>query len=694
VASFEVDERDCAFELPMGTLERASGPYRIEVSVERRGQAGGSPRLVPACRTEAFWTPPEPPAAVEGISVGREPTEHELCVSWSPPSDDGGSPVSEYQVRLIPQHAPVAVGRTRTSVSRSCLAVKVSVQVTPKNGCLHTFTGLAPGRLYEVEVRAMSAAGFLGAPASIPASTLVAAPSAPTALIAHVLPDDVGKAASAADDAPEDDVQTVRIEFSAPLEDGGRPLECYYIYATVERSTAVGVEDCELDIDVDALSTGRAGLRPRPLCMVPASEAAAPGPATPGCRCSCDVPASPNNTYTFAVVPFNGIRTGEAGDPAPSVCVPPRPPPAVRRPPEASRIEGGAAAELHWVSPTQAGGLPLTSFRIGILPMESRIVAHQQRFSPMDIQREVVISVSAAEEAARDCRGGTDWQQPAASGASEQVSFAARVGDLEADTCYRFVLAAINAAGTGLWSAPSRPAWTLTYLDVRQGECKVPRWIQECAKAPPNEQLRAGPRGQWIERGVREEEVAKIEPAFATSGVRGCSNIWADGGSNSVRPDFEPGPWTAAQVHRATALELGRGPAGLDLEALCNSAAAFAAATEAPASGAANENVGFGGRVRGGKRTGAAKARAPLRELDLNRGLAAARATPGGGAVQEKWPQTPSKDYGAAAVASVVTVQLDGSPARSQGLLSEGQDAENAGGYARCRCCQVMLNGC
>jgi len=107
------------------------------------------------------------------------------------------------------------------------------------------------------------------------------------------------------------------------------------------------------------------------------------------------------------------------------------------------------------------GGLPLLSFKIGILgpSTDGGACSTQDPNLSSDVQREVTVTRSAAMEAANDRRSGVVWVPATAPGPQEAI-YGARVEGLQADAKYCFVLAASNAVGTGRWSRPSSPVWT------------------------------------------------------------------------------------------------------------------------------------------------------------------------------------------------------------------------------------------
>jgi len=491
IASFEADGDATSLQLPFGTLRRASGPYTIEVT---RCPLDGSSSSFTGV-SEPFWTQPEAPGPVLGPELLRETTESEVSIRWGPPIDDGGSPVEEYEVVLVPVSRQVLQPEpSEEQATNEQSSSNVNLWVSSKQPCLRTFSGLPPGRHFRAEVRAMSAAGLVGPSACVEASTLVDAPGAPTALAARILgPSEAATAVPCnRSEIVKEDVDMVSIEFFAPLQDGGRPLESFFVYASVEQDAAE--EDVQQDpllaeINVEDLDLGRPGLRPLPLCILSAASAASPGDAIPGCRCSCTLALELNQVYTFSIVPFNGSRTGKAGEPAPRVRVPAKPPPPLDEAPQARRVDEGQAAELHWRGLRISGGLPVLSFTIGVLAMEGARSGGRRgcgQGAAFAVEHEVVVDAAAATENVHTGRSDAGFSDDVCTEPltlqtqrPQQTMFRTQVDGLEANVCYRFALAVTTALGTSPWSPPSRPAWTLAYLDVRQGECRVPPWLQD-----------------------------------------------------------------------------------------------------------------------------------------------------------------------------------------------------------------------
>ena len=133
------------------------------------------------------------------LGVGATPADGGLVVTWSPPTDTGGTPITSYVIDLF---AGSSWQLGAASVTGSTLSTTVS--------------GLTNGSTYRVRVTAVNAQG--SSPASGEVSGVPAAPaSVPTALAAAPLASGV-----------------VRVTWSTPASDGGYPITGY----RVERATS------------------------------------------------------------------------------------------------------------------------------------------------------------------------------------------------------------------------------------------------------------------------------------------------------------------------------------------------------------------------------------------------------------------------------------------------------------------------
>ena len=150
-------------------------------------------------------TPPEAPPGLTAMAQG--PTQIDL--SWSAPSDDGGAPITAYHLRHIESGA--------AEKSDTNWTVKEDVWTTGSGSLQYTLTGLTGGTQYDVQVRAVNAAGASAWSATVTGTTTSAVvPGAPTGLTAAVA---AGKA-------------QVVLSWIAPTDTGGAPITGYKIEAS------------------------------------------------------------------------------------------------------------------------------------------------------------------------------------------------------------------------------------------------------------------------------------------------------------------------------------------------------------------------------------------------------------------------------------------------------------------------------
>ncbi|MDQ1444150.1 MAG: hypothetical protein QOI20_614 [Acidimicrobiaceae bacterium] len=143
------------------------------------------------------------PSTVPGAPTitSMTPGDQELTVTWNPPADTGGSPITGFTVTATPQGGGAAVDATPAPGASATSA---------------TITGLTNGVTYDVTVKAVNANGPGPASAAVPGT-----PSATT-----TVPDPpVINAATPGDG-------TATIDFSAPINNGGLPVDFYRVTAT------------------------------------------------------------------------------------------------------------------------------------------------------------------------------------------------------------------------------------------------------------------------------------------------------------------------------------------------------------------------------------------------------------------------------------------------------------------------------
>ena len=156
------------------------------------------------------YTPPDAPTGL--TATAQRPTR--ITVSWSAPSEDGGAPVTAYDLRYIETGAPDKSDANWTEVP--------GVWTTGSDPLQYVLTGLAGGTQYDLQVRAVNVAGESEWSATISETTAPpVVPEAPTGLRALAV---AGKA-------------EVVLTWTAPANDGGAPITGYKIESSDDGST-------------------------------------------------------------------------------------------------------------------------------------------------------------------------------------------------------------------------------------------------------------------------------------------------------------------------------------------------------------------------------------------------------------------------------------------------------------------------
>ena len=146
--------------------------------------------------------PPAPPGAPTAMAQG--PTQ--INLSWSAPSADGGPTITAYDLRHIEAEA--------SDKSDDNWAVKEDVWTTGSGPLEHALTGLTGSTQYDVQVRAVNAAGESEWSATVTETTAPPVePDAPTELTARLAS---GEA-------------RVVLSWTAPANTGGAPITGYKI---------------------------------------------------------------------------------------------------------------------------------------------------------------------------------------------------------------------------------------------------------------------------------------------------------------------------------------------------------------------------------------------------------------------------------------------------------------------------------
>lgn len=355
-------------------------------------------------------------------------------VRWTPPADDGGSPVTGYSVTAHRDGDAVIGTSTGTGAATSVVVPHLV------NGASYTFTVVATNALGHGPTSQHSAA-VTPVPATAPGAPVVGTP------------------------VPGNG--TLRLAWSAPADDGGAPVQAYRVrlyrgvvelssWTTVVPNGSVAglANGAEHTISVTATNAAGTG----PAASVRATPRTVPGPArigtpssapgaavvrwapptsnggspllsygirvyrgaalvkvvyAPGAATSTTVPGLLNGSaHTFVVAANNAAGAGPAS--ARSAAVVPRNRPS---PPRIAWVNPGrSSATVRW-SPPHNGGSPLTAY-----------VVRAYRGSTM------VRSVSVG--------AGTTLYA---------------LGGLTPGTAHTFTVTAVNAVGWGPASSPSRP---------------------------------------------------------------------------------------------------------------------------------------------------------------------------------------------------------------------------------------------
>ncbi len=178
----------------------AATTYRLNVQPQNKIGTDGSLKLISVTTSGA--TIPGPPASLTATVAG--PTT--INLSWDPPIETGGSPITGYIVRVFPVN------------SLSTLYTKT----TEPSVRSHTITGLTAATTYRLNVQPQNKIGTDGSLKLIQATTdALTAPAAPTGLTATAS----GRS-------------TINLSWMAPSDNGGAAITGYRIESRLRSETS------------------------------------------------------------------------------------------------------------------------------------------------------------------------------------------------------------------------------------------------------------------------------------------------------------------------------------------------------------------------------------------------------------------------------------------------------------------------
>lgn len=202
----------------------------VYISVLARTEAGSSPESTPRIKVRLIGSATEP------LAVAGSARPEGIAVSWRPPLNDGGRPITHYK-------ATAFTSPTGGQAVNSCVASAKGQQAKPigagdvdRLGC--TITRLKPNSIYYLEVGAFTEHGVTNTTARTAVRVRQGLPLAPREVSG--LPE--GK--------------HIDVAWILPASDGGRPIIEYRVQARVEATDEKAAASCTQDRkrDVSAYS--------------------------------------------------------------------------------------------------------------------------------------------------------------------------------------------------------------------------------------------------------------------------------------------------------------------------------------------------------------------------------------------------------------------------------------------------------
>ncbi|BDA40522.1 probable fibronectin type-III domain-containing protein 3a [Coccomyxa sp. Obi] len=259
-----------------------------------------------------------------------------VSLSWTPPEDDGGSPVTKYEVEMEP--------KSKAAIDGGMDKEYVTVYQGEAAAC--TVSGLRAGCIYRVRVRARNDSGY--SPYSQPTDVGTAAdvpgqPSAPAAAsrTAH----------------------TLSVTWEPPAHDGGSPVLSYRL------------ELCRVGPTEGWNCGASKGKQKRE--EVFSSVLLEDG----GLGCHADIDSlDPGNEYLLRVIANNSLGSSPASAVG-RVCTKAAPPVPPDPPQMGMQAATANALQLAWSEPW-GNGAPITSYTLEMAPADALVSQSQDPFTP------------------------------------------------------------------------------------------------------------------------------------------------------------------------------------------------------------------------------------------------------------------------------------------------------------------------
>ena len=255
----------------------------------------GNPSDVADATTTTTTSAPDPPTGLTATAQG----EDQIDLSWTAPSDDGGSPITGYRIE-----------RSDDGTTGSWIDL---VANTGSTGTTHTDSRLRRGTTRYYRVSAINAVGP-GDPSNVDSATTLDVPGSPTGLTATAQGED-----------------QIDLSWTAPSNDGGSPITGYRIEMSDDGTTGSWT-DLEANTGLTATTYSDNTLTAGTTRHYRVSAINAMGTGNPS-----DVDDATTTTTTSAPDPPTGLT---------------------------ATAQGEDQIDLSWTAPSNDGGSPITGYRI------------------------------------------------------------------------------------------------------------------------------------------------------------------------------------------------------------------------------------------------------------------------------------------------------------------------------------------